>query len=908
MAAKFPFDQTQLPQITTRKALILVDFQNDFTSSDGALHVSEPGDLIDKAVKLSAKFRDVGDIVWVSSIFEEPRPLQYEQVVVNDKDTTDSLQEAQPDPPEGLRVSSRKLRNLAKALADADDADGQLPDEEAFLSQPTPTCAKASTSGSQPPPAIQEAIAKKDVSLTKSYYSAFNNTNLLRILRARLVMEVFICGSLLNVGVYATALDAAGHGMSITVVEDCCGYRHELRQRLAVKNLIELTGCEIASAAEVLEIILPPGSKVDQVDDKVGKNAQLSRKGAITPPDETEGNLRISKSPGLVEPMTSLRLASNSPNPGATAVDDLSGDPAPEARVTDTDSAESQDETTQVRTENLSKPQDTDPPPVSVVKDKAGDLPASQGSEEASVSTLPTTSMPKNGIEMKTTATTPSASAAAHETEATIEQTKLCSGDSDVIEDLLPVDLRDQAFDKLRDEVKWQRMSHQGGEVPRLVAVQGEIGEDGSIPVYRHPSDESPPLLPFTDTVLAIKEATEKHLGHRLNHVLIQFYRDGKDYISEHSDKTLDIVKNSYIANVSLGAQRTMTLRTKRKDKDLSRPLEEDSKVDLTRQVQKARLSHNSLFRMGLKTNEEWLHSIRQDKRAEREKSPAELAFGGGRISLTFRWIGTFLDKEEKTIWGQGATGKTKEEAHTVINGQTPEAIDMLKAFGTENRTTKFDWEAQYGKGFDVLHMSNSPRLFSSNDSVANMRVAFMLAELGINYAKGSMAPSAGTGSAVEDERPHDRSPMKFVDTDEPRSVVQGDIAIMLYLDACYGAKAEKGPQNLALRFTCFQQALELADKWTHLKKDEGKIIANFVRDNLAQWNDYLAERPFLTGDEPSLADFAFWPILHTIVEEQSEDIFKGLDKVKEYYSRMEGRASVAKVLGKSDLNDASDP
>lgn len=32
-----------------------------------------------------------------------------------------------------------------------------------------------------------------------------------------------------------------------------------------------------------------------------------------------------------------------------------------------------------------------------------------------------------------------------------------------------------------------------------------------------------------------------------LNHVLIQKYRNGEDYISEHSDKTVDIVRGTSI-------------------------------------------------------------------------------------------------------------------------------------------------------------------------------------------------------------------------------------------------------------------------------------------------------------------------------------------------------------------------
>lgn len=77
-----------------------------------------------------------------------------------------------------------------------------------------------------------------------------------------------------------------------------------------------------------------------------------------------------------------------------------------------------------------------------------------------------------------------------------------------------------------------------------------------SIPIYRHPSDESPLLLPFSPTVSMIQKHVEKVLQHPVNHVLIQFYRSGNDYISEHSDKTIDVVPNSKIVNVSFGAER----------------------------------------------------------------------------------------------------------------------------------------------------------------------------------------------------------------------------------------------------------------------------------------------------------------------------------------------------------------
>jgi len=239
----------------------------------------------------------------------------------------------------------------------------------------------------------------------------------------------------------------------------------------------------------------------------------------------------------------------------------------------------------------------------------------------------------------------------------------ICEGDTTVINNLLDEELARGAFEKLRDEVRWQKMSHQGGDVPRLVAVQGERAEDGSIPIYRHPSDESPPLLPFSPTVSLIQAKVEHNLGHPVNHVLIQFYRDGMDYISEHSDKTLDIVPKTYIANVSLGAQRTMVFRAKKppKNKDNS----EVAEAPQPRQSCRAPLPHNSMCKVGLVTNMRWLHGIRQDKRMISEKSSEELAFGGGRISLTFRQIGTFLDKDETKIWGQGAVSKFQAEART---------------------------------------------------------------------------------------------------------------------------------------------------------------------------------------------------------------------------------------------------
>jgi hypothetical protein len=234
--------------------------------------------------------------------------------------------------------------------------------------------------------------------------------------------------------------------------------------------------------------------------------------------------------------------------------------------------------------------------------------------------------------------------------------------------------------------------------------------------------------------VSAIRAHVEKALQHPVNHVLIQLYRTGADYISEHSDKTVDVVRGSRIVNLSLGARRTMTLKTKkdataaaglgaveseqqgdRGEKALDGSVGDAGVAAMRRTTQRIPLPHNSLFVMGLATNARWMHSVHTDKRPEETKDPAER---GPRISLTFRHIGTFLtplpssslghaqeQSQQHFIFGQGATGKTRAEARPVVRGGE-EAERLLAAFGAENHQSEFDWEREYGNGFDVLHFA----------------------------------------------------------------------------------------------------------------------------------------------------------------------------------------------------------
>lgn len=225
-------------------------------------------------------------------------------------------------------------------------------------------------------------------------------------------------------------------------------------------------------------------------------------------------------------------------------------------------------------------------------------------------------------------------------------------------------------FETLKADTPWQIAHHQGGALPRLVSVQGSLlltkdfdqPSHAWKPLYRHPTDKSPPLQPYTPLLSHIALQASKLIGNQpLNHCLLQLYRTGEDFISEHADKTLDISRGSSIVNVSFGAERCMRLRTKR----MTRHVSEEDKTETRagndpcesqpqppeRRSQFVPLPHASLFVLGPSTNTLWLHSIPANKKPLHQQSDAERAYAGERISLTFRHIDTFLSEDETLIW-----------------------------------------------------------------------------------------------------------------------------------------------------------------------------------------------------------------------------------------------------------------
>lgn len=925
-------DPALFPKLNTRKALVIVDAQNDFLSPDGALPVTLPNNLVGHIADLVKAFRPHGDVIWVRSVFEDSRDPDEESILTSEAPMIG-----------GRRAVARGRRPQANPH---DQPSSDCP--EAFLTtggHDRPACVRKGTAGAELPDTLKEIAEKKDISFVKSHYSAFRSEELLQRLRMKFVTEIFLCGSMTNIGIQASAVDAASHGLDITIVEDCCGRRNSMRHNNALKQIMKTTGCEVVSAKEVAEKLKPKEAAAAAKKESKAAPPRIPRRPAPAPASmlssfanaSIDDVLPAEEGPNRSHPpngsfsATASRLSpdiqAEKNKLDAIGATDEPRDATSEKRGTVQPQATTRSRSSELTLEDAmssltmgsangtngvksGKPQRTYPEDLGKVAPTRKDKTESVEEEAASSPTDRSAQSSPHAMKDLASQGSPDAEEAdkersQHDIESSVSD-PYGEGDTRIHYNVLPDDLVAGIFDKLRDEVQWLRMSHQGGEVPRLVAVQGDVGEDGEFPIYRHPADESPPLLPWTVTVQQIKDTVEQKVGHPLNHALIQFYRDGNDYISEHSDKTLDIAKGSYIVNVSLGAERTMIFRTKRqpKDKDTTTAaLPESSSgsgsgAGTKRTTQRAQLPHNSMCQMGLQTNKRWLHAIRQDKRQDWEKTAAELAFGGARISLTFRKIGTFLDREGARICGQGATAKTREEARPVTNGATPEAVKMLQAFGGENQGSDFDWAAHYGGGFDVLNISASPRLFTSSDPVANWRVQVMLAEYGVGYVKGSLAPvstvkdAAAAGAIGDEEDEREATPIRLVDKDEAKSTVEGDLAIMLYVTQRRGFG---NPE--ALVFTRFQQALNLLSRIRRVGSS-----AAALHKHLDVWETYAAESEFITAPCMTLADFAFWPVLHEIkqtgAKDDGNDPLTEFTKLEAYYQRVKKRESVQKALG----------
>ena len=124
-------------------------------------------------------------------------------------------------------------------------------------------------------------------------------------------------------------------------------------------------------------------------------------------------------------------------------------------------------------------------------------------------------------------------------------------------------------------------------------------------------SNTTKTALPWTESLLKIKEVVEETSGETFNSCLLNLYHSGEEGMAWHSDAEKDLAKNGAIASVSFGAARKFCFKHK----------ESAEKVEIL-------LPHGSLLIMKGETQSNWLHRLPPTKKV---LVP--------RINLTFRTI-----------------------------------------------------------------------------------------------------------------------------------------------------------------------------------------------------------------------------------------------------------------------------
>lgn len=203
----------------------------------------------------------------------------------------------------------------------------------------------------------------------------------------------------------------------------------------------------------------------------------------------------------------------------------------------------------------------------------------------------------------------------------------------------IPSSIAPGVFEFLRQELPYYRVQYninRGGiqtqiNTPRFTTVFGvddtsRFLEDGSIvdaktggPVEASRYKCKP--RPIPQCLDALRKITEGSTCETFNFCLVNYYADGKDSISYHSDDERFLGTNPAIASFSLGARRDFLMKHK--------PIapKDGAVVDGPKPI-KLPLGPGDMVLMRGRTQSNWLHSI--PKRAGAEA-------GKGRINITFR-------------------------------------------------------------------------------------------------------------------------------------------------------------------------------------------------------------------------------------------------------------------------------
>ena len=135
-------------------------------------------------------------------------------------------------------------------------------------------------------------------------------------------------------------------------------------------------------------------------------------------------------------------------------------------------------------------------------------------------------------------------------------------------------------------------------------------GEEGIVHSY---SGITMVALNWTPLLLDLKNQLEIKLDTKFNSVLVNYYRDGNDHMSYHSDDEKELGLNPVIASLSFGETRSFQLK---------------HKYDSSKKIISLNITDGSLVVMKDELQHFWVHKIAKTKKKI-----------GPRVNLTFRNI-----------------------------------------------------------------------------------------------------------------------------------------------------------------------------------------------------------------------------------------------------------------------------
>jgi alkylated DNA repair dioxygenase AlkB len=164
-------------------------------------------------------------------------------------------------------------------------------------------------------------------------------------------------------------------------------------------------------------------------------------------------------------------------------------------------------------------------------------------------------------------------------------------------------------FQSLLNEIEWQH--DQAIIFGKLVTTKRKVAWYGDEAFSYKYSGIEKVASPWINTLLELKDLTEKITGETFNSCLLNLYHAGSEGMAWHSDGEKDLKKNGVIASLSFGAERKFSFKHK----------STKVKIDLV-------LENGSLLVMKDETQTNWLHRL-----------PPTKIVHSARINLTFRTI-----------------------------------------------------------------------------------------------------------------------------------------------------------------------------------------------------------------------------------------------------------------------------